>query len=158
MGPNGYRRRRYLPASNLTMPCQGCVGWMGQQTGTYTKYWCPADSTFHFDWEPCVAAPTPAPTPTGGPTPGTSLTLTPSSGMAPIAGVSAGGCGSCRRGCVSAPVVPLGTVGAALTVATTTTGAPCPCQNGSVRRALPWWVWVLGALGAISVVRRVVRG
>ena len=159
MGLGAYRHwcRRDLPPSNLTMPCQGCVGWMGQQTGTYTKYWCPADSSFHFDWEPC-GAPTPPPgapmpPPTGGPTPGTMSTPgTPGTALT----VATGGCGSCRRGCLSASATPTALAGAALSVAATT--APCPCMNGAKRTVIPWWAWVLGALGALSVLRRVSSG
>jgi len=35
------------------MPCQGCVSWSAEHTGTFVKYWCPDDGTYHFDWEPC---------------------------------------------------------------------------------------------------------
>ena len=162
MGLGAYRGRcRCDLSTGYVMPCNGCVGWLGQQTGTFTKYWCPSDGTFHFDWEPCAPAqppppalpptsgPTPPPTytPTGGPTPGT--ILAPSVGAT---GVS--GCGRCCGSAMSSTIPTAAMVppsnGAAV-------GA-CVCQDTHRLKALPWWAWALGIFGALSVLRRLSNG
>lgn len=37
------------------MPCSGCVSYLAQHTGGVIKYWCEADQSYHYDWEPCVS-------------------------------------------------------------------------------------------------------
>jgi len=126
------------------MPCAGCSPGIAVHVGTTYKYWCAADGTYHWDWEPCgpqAPAPAPAPAP---PTNGVSIMplgggTTLSLSAPPNAGTAMSGCCNCSKGAGSATAAPMNL---ATQAATVTAASPCGC--GDCEK--PEWLEILTAV------------